>query len=168
MSEHLGICAVRGGLERKAQQDIERAGFGTRLPSFRVASTRHGRRQIALRPLFSGYVFTYLSPGYGALDEIEGVRLLRSEAHDPLVIEGRDEDKLARLELDCLVGDYNCVKHRNAAGQFIPTIKVEPSKKRRTRPRRGAKSAKAQRKKRRRERERIRHLAETTNQVAAC
>lgn len=127
----LGICAVRSGSERQAQRDIERAGFGTRLPSFRVAFNRHGSQHVQLRPLFPGMVFTYLEPGYGDLDEIEGVRVLKI-AGQPLWIRGIDAEELNRLERHCLLGDFNKVKAqpRNGYGQF-------KQRRRRRRPRPG-------------------------------
>lgn len=128
----LGICAVRSGSERQAQRDIERAGFGTRIPSFRVAFNRHGGQHVQLRPLFPGMVFTYLEPGYGDLDEIEGVRVLKI-AGQPLRIRGADGEELNRLERRCLFGDFNKVRvqpNRNGFGQF-------KQRKRRRRPRPG-------------------------------
>lgn len=138
MADYLGICAVRSGSERQAQRDIERAGFGTRVPCYRTAYGRQDKQQIRITPLFPGMVFTYLGSGYGALDELEGVRILRNNGQ-PLRLVGHDEERLSEIELGCLVGQFNKDHQRNAAGQFVRY------KKRRPRPRAGRRMRKARR-----------------------
>lgn len=111
MTDFLGVCAVHPGTERRAQRDIERAGFGTRVPSYRVSSWRHGRRVVQLRPLFPGYVFPALGRGWGELTAIDGVTVL-TNAGEPLRICGRDEERLAELERHCMLGDFNRAQYR--------------------------------------------------------
>lgn len=168
MSEFLGICAVYAGAQRRAQRDIERAGFGTRVPSFRVSFYREGQRQVQIRPLFPGMVFTYLSPGYGTLDKIEGVRVLKN-GEQPLRIVGPDEDRLAELERDCLLGEFNKIRFRNVAGRFVaaPSAAVEPKKSKKPKNKKSAKSRKVQRKRRRQEKRALRNHTDPTNRVAA-
>lgn len=133
MDNYLGVCVVRGGSEREAQADIERAGFGTRVPAFRMAYDRQGRRQVQIRPLFAGYVFTYLEPGYGALDEIDGVTVLKISGA-PMRITGKDEERLAELERHCLLGDFNRVKYRSPDGRFAKKQFIQKKRRRRPRP----------------------------------
>lgn len=161
----LGICAVRSGSERQAQRDIERAGYGTRIPSFRVTFNRNGIDHVRVRALFPGMVFTYLDQGDGDLDAIEGIRLLRN-GERLLLIRGKDEEELNRLERHCLLGDFNKVS-RNKAGQFSgskPALVTKPKQKKR---RQRSLNAKAERRKRRRAKRRVRNHTDNTNQLAA-
>lgn len=163
MDESLGICAVYAGAQKRAQRDIERAGFGTRMPSFRVAFDRQGQRQVQVRPLFPGLVFTYLGPGYGVLDDIEGVRVLKNGGQ-PLIIKGADEDRLGKLELDCLLGEFNKVRFRNVAGRFVaaPITDKLKQKKRRCR----SMTARADRRRKRRAKKRgVRNHTNMTNHI---
>jgi hypothetical protein len=162
----LGICAVQSGLERKLQRDIERLGFGTRLPSYRVTVGDQTR----FRSLFPGLVFTVLAPGWGDLNDLEGVRVLTNEC-GPLLLRSADEEKLNRIELDCLLGEFNRVQARNSAGRFTSApiaIERPKQKKRRRRSLFAAKSRRAERRRRYRAKTRLlRNHTEPTNQVAA-
>lgn len=161
-SEILGVCAVKSGSERKLREDIERAGFGTRLLSFRVTT---GDR-CTERSLIPGLVFTYLKPGYGVLDEIDGVRVLRTGGL-PIRIFGRDEERLDTLELGCLMGEFNRVKARNAAGRFTSSP-VAMSRAKQKKRRRRSLTARAERRRKRRAKMRgLRNHPQATNQAAA-
>lgn len=166
----LGICAVRSGSERQAQRDIERAGFGTRNPTYRVGFNRLGNRHVQLRSLFPGMVFADLQPGYGALDELEGVRVLKIGGK-PLIIKGKDEERLARLELHGLLGDFNKERQkqpRNGFGQFSNGQKSEPAKPKQKKRRQRSLMAKAERRRKRRAKRRgLRNHTDATNQIAA-
>lgn len=165
MFEYLGICAVSASTQRRAQLDIERAGFGTRVPSFRVAFKRQGE-QVQVRALFPGLVFTYLRPGYGVLNDIDGVRVLQN-GDQPLRIVGNDEEKLNKLELDCLLGEFNKVQIRNAAGRYVSSeipVSRRKQKKRKCR----SISAKAERRRKRRTKRRgFGNHTDVPNQIAA-
>jgi hypothetical protein len=114
----IGIATVWPGGEREAQHEIERAGFGTRVLSFRSATFLRGKRYVRLRPLFPGYVVPALGPGWGAINEIEGVMVLTDANGAPRRVSGRDEARLNELERHCLFGDFNKVEARRANGQF--------------------------------------------------
>jgi len=158
----LGICAVRSGRERKSQEEIERAGFGTRLLSFRVVT---GDRQ-SERALFPGLVFTYLDAGYGVLDEIEGVRVLRNQGQ-PLRVFGPDEDRLAAIELGCLMGEFNRVQARNTAGRYTSTPIAASKPKQKKRRCRSLTARAERRRKRRAKRRGLRNHTDPTNHLAA-
>lgn len=163
----LGICVVQSGSERRAQRDIERAGFGTRVPSFRVTI---GNQPARIRSLFPGMVFTYLTPGYGDLNEIEGVRVLTNN-QGPLRLVGADAKRLDEIERDCLFGNHNRVKARNSAGRFVSSaiaVDKPKQKKRRRRSLFAAKSRRAERRSRYRAKARLlsNHTG-PTNQVSA-
>lgn len=159
----LGICAVQSGSERRAQRDIERAGFGTRLPSYRVSV---GDQPARIRPLFPGMIFADLAPGYGSLNEIEGVRIL-ANAQGPLRLYGADAERFDQIELACLMGEFNRIQFRNPAGRFVssPTIISRPRQKKR---RRRSLLAKADRRRKRRAKRRgLSNHTDPTNHIAA-
>lgn len=128
----LGVCAVDPRTEQDARERIERAGFGTRVPTYRVSSYWRGKQHTRVQPLFPGYVFTYLEDGWGMLSEIEGVRPIY-RLGNPSLCSPKDEEELLRLEKHCLLGDFNKVQAqpRSPAGRF------KRQKKRRPRPRPG-------------------------------
>lgn len=118
MSGTIGIATVWPGGEREAQHEIERIGFGTRVLTFRSATFLRGKRYVRLRPLFPGYVVPALGPGWGAINDIEGVMVLADANGAPRRVSERDETRLNELERHCLFGDFNKVDYRRANGQF--------------------------------------------------
>lgn len=166
MSEFLGICTVSASARFRAQRDIERAGFGTRVPSFRVSFDRQGNSRVQVRPLFPGLIFTYLGPGYGVLDEIEGVHVLSNGGH-PLRIVGRDEERLAQIELGCLMGEFNKVQTRNTAGRYVSTPIAASKPKQKKRKCRSLTARADRRRKRRAKKRGLRNHTDAPNQIAA-
>jgi hypothetical protein len=131
MNDILGLATVRPAAEVKARDEIERAGFGTRVLSYRSAFYRKGKRYVRVRPLIPGYVMPALGPGWGAINDIEGVKVLADANGAPLRICGRDADRLNELERHCLFGDFNKVEYRSGDGANRKPRRRRPRKSKR-------------------------------------
>jgi transcription antitermination factor NusG len=111
----LAVCVTVPGAEERAQRSIEHNGFGTRTLTYRSNFYRLGKRQVLRRPLFPGYVFPELGDGWGMITGTEGVQLVLMSNGKPMGIVGKDAERLANLELRCLMGEFSKRLYRSAA-----------------------------------------------------
>jgi transcription antitermination factor NusG len=158
-------CYTQPGQEHKARSGIEAAGFGAFVPTFVRKGMFRGRLQTVERPLISRYIFVSIDESNDEhIGEIHR-ELIDGVSH--LVGHVLSQD-VHRLMLAHASGEFDKEEQpRNAAGRFGKIAEPGKQKKRRSRPRRGSKSAKSQRKKRARERKASKLFPQYANQVAA-
>ena len=163
MSQYWTACYTLPGLEHKAREGIEDAGFGAFLPTYAKAWYRDGKLCAREQPLLSRYVFIAMPEGddtWGKLNDVDGIHRVLTNDNTPIRIAECD---VSRLMLAHATGSEDVVQYGDKSTKYVPIVR---RKKRRPRPR-SLRSLKAQRKKRAAERNRIRAFSLMTNQAVA-